>query len=44
MKLKMNKSFQVTPRGVLTMIDRLVHTSGIGNDDQNALLKKILKG
>ena len=27
------KSFQVTPREALAMIDRLVHTSGISNDD-----------
>ena len=31
------ESFQVTPREALAMIDRLVHTSGISNDDQNAL-------
>ena len=31
------KFFQVTPREALAMIDRLVHTSGISNDDQNAL-------
>ena len=29
--------FQVTPPEALTMIDCLVHTSGISNDDQNAL-------
>ena len=29
--------FQVTPREALAVIDRLVHTSGISNDDQNAL-------
>ena len=28
----------MTPRETLAMIDRLVHTSGISNDDQNALL------
>ena len=31
------ESFQVTPREALAMIDRLVHTSGISNDVQNAL-------
>ena len=31
------ESFQVTPREALAMIDRLVHTSGISNDDKNAL-------
>ena len=31
------ESFQVTPREALAIIDRLVHTSGISNDDQNAL-------
>ena len=31
------ESFQVTPPEALAMIDRLVHTSGISNDDQNAL-------
>ena len=31
------ESFQVTPREALALIDRLVHTSGISNDDQNAL-------
>ena len=29
--------FQVTTRKILAIIDRLVHTSGISNDDQNAL-------
>ena len=27
----------MTPREALAVIDRLVHTSGIRNDDQNAL-------
>ena len=31
------ETFQVIPREALTMIDRLVHTSGISNDNQNAL-------
>ena len=31
------ESFQVTSREALAMIDRLVQTSGISNDDQNAL-------
>ena len=31
------ESFQVTTRKILAIIDRLVHTSGISNDDQNAL-------
>ena len=31
------ESFQVTPREALGITDRLVHTSGISNDDQNAL-------
>ena len=31
------ESFQVTPREALAIIDPLVHTSGISNDDQNAL-------
>ena len=31
------ESFQVTPCEALTMIDRLVHTSGISNDDQNRM-------
>ena len=31
------ESFQVTPREALAMIYRLVHTSGISNDDQNGL-------
>ena len=29
--------FQVTPHGALAMIDRLVHTSGISNNDQKVL-------
>ena len=29
----------MTPREALVMIDRLVHTSGISNDDQNALFR-----
>ena len=33
------ESFQVTPREALAMIDCLVHTSGISNDDQNALFR-----
>ena len=33
------ESFQVTLREALAMIDRLVHTSGISNDDQNALFR-----
>ena len=39
------ESFQVIPREALAMIDRLVHTSGINNDDQNALfgIKKNLE-
>ena len=39
------ESFQVTPREALAIIDRLVHTSGISNDDQNALfgIKKNLE-
>ena len=39
------ESFQVTLREALAMIDRLVHNSGISNDDQNALfgIKEILK-
>ena len=32
------ESFQVTPGEALAMIDRLVDTSGISNDDQNVLL------
>ena len=32
------KSFQVTPREALAMIDRLVHTSWANNDDQNDLI------
>ena len=37
--------FQVTPPEALSMIDCLVHTSGISNDDQNALfgIKKNLE-
>ena len=31
------ESFQVTTRKILAIIDCLVHTSGISNDDQNAL-------
>ena len=31
------ESLQVTPREALGITDRLVHTSGISNDDQNAL-------
>ena len=31
------ESFQVTKRKILAIIDCLVHTSGISNDDQNAL-------
>ena len=31
------ESFQVTPSEALAMIDRLVHTSGVSNDDQNTL-------
>ena len=27
----------MTPREALAVIDRLMHTSGISNDDQNAL-------
>ena len=30
------ESFQVTLREALVMIDRLVHTNGISNNDQNA--------
>ena len=39
------ESFQVIPREALAMIDRLVHTSDINNDDQNALfgIKKNLE-
>ena len=39
------QSFQVTPRETLAMTDRLVHTSGISNDDQSVLfgIKGILK-
>ena len=33
------ESFQVTPSEALPMIDRLVYTSGISNDDQNALFE-----
>ena len=33
------ESFQVTPSEALAMIDRLVYTSGISNDDQNALFE-----
>ena len=39
------ESFQVTTRKILAIIDCLVHTSGISNDDQNALfgIKKNLE-
>ena len=33
------ESFQVSPREALAMIDRLMYTNGLNNDDQKALFQ-----
>ena len=33
------ESFQVSPREALAIVDRLMYTNGLNNDDQNALFQ-----